>query len=207
MKRINCKSNNTSNFISAWQSDNLQLYDKIIDLFEKEKDEHKLGGFGFNQTNKEFKNTTDISIRPNQLNDSKYAFLKDYIADIDIFYKDYRKQWEFFGRNMPILHAGTFNIQKYEIGGHVKRWHTERDSISSAHRILAWITYLNDVEGDGETEFLHYDLKIKPEKGKTVIWPAEWTHAHRGNPTSSVKYAITGWFTLPNHERNNNPNE
>ena len=33
-----------------------------------------------------------------------------------------------FGKNIPILHAGTFNIQKYEIGGHVKRWHTERDS-------------------------------------------------------------------------------
>ncbi len=201
MKRINYKTSGKSNFISAWQSENLSLMDQIIDLFEDEKKEHRTGVFGLNQTNKEFKNTTDISIRPNQLNQPRYAFLQNYISDMDIFYKDYRKQWEFFGKNIPILQAGTFNIQKYEIGGHVKRWHTERDSISSAHRILAWITYLNDVESEGETEFLYYDLKIKPEKGKTVIWPAEWTHAHRGNPTPSIKYCITGWFTLPSEEK------
>tara|TARA_B100001250_G_scaffold189247_1_gene162554 strand:+ start:4797 stop:5417 length:621 start_codon:yes stop_codon:yes gene_type:complete len=201
MKRINYKTSGKSNFISAWQSENLSLMDQIIDLFEDEKKEHRTGAFGLNQTNKEFKNTTDISIRPNQLSQPKYAFLQNYISDIDIFYKDYRNQWEFFGKNIPILQAGTFNIQKYEIGGHVKRWHTERDSISNAHRILAWITYLNDVESEGETEFLYYDLKIKPEKGKTVIWPAEWTHSHRGNPTPSIKYCITGWFTLPSEEK------
>ena len=67
-----------------------------------------------------------------------------------------------------------------------------------SHRVLAWITYLNDVEKDGETEFLYYNTKIKPEKGKTVIWPSEWTHAHRGIPANNcLKYVITGWFHFP----------
>ena len=59
------------------------------------------------------------------------------------------------------------------------------------------MTYLNDVPKDGETEFFHYGLKIKPEKGKTIIWPAEWTHAHRGNPTTvKEKYITTGWLSF-----------
>ena len=197
MKRIENKTTSTLNFISSWKTDNLILMDKMIDLFESEKIKHRSGISGFNSNNKEYKNTTDICVNPNDLKDQKYSFLKEYIDDMDKFLKDYRKQWEFFGKDIEELYAGPFNIQKYDIGGHVKRWHTERSNLSTSHRILAWITYLNDVEKDGETEFLYYDLKIKPEKGKTVIWPAEWTHAHRGNPTPSIKYAITGWFHLP----------
>ena len=60
------------------------------------------------------------------------------------------------------------------------------------------MTYLNDVENDGETEFLHYGLKIKPESGKTIIWPAEWTHAHAGEILKvETKYIITGWLCFP----------
>ena len=41
-------------------------------------------------------------------------------------------------------------------------------------------------------------LKIKPETGKTIIWPAEWTHAHTGEILKSgKKYIITGWMHFP----------
>ena len=41
----------------------------------------------------------------------------------------------------------------------------------------------------------YFDLKIKPQQGKTVIWPSEWTHAHRGSVLNSgSKYIITGWM-------------
>ena len=43
-----------------------------------------------------------------------------------------------------------------------------------------------------------YERRIKPEIGKTVIWPAEWTHAHAGEIVKSgKKYIITGWMNLP----------
>ena len=43
----------------------------------------------------------------------------------------------------------------------------------------------------------YYDLEIQPKKGKTLIWPAEWTHAHRGNIVEAgSKYIITGWMTF-----------
>ena len=36
--------------------------------------------------------------------------------------------------------------------------------LSTLHRIFAFMTYLNDVEDGGTTDFDHYGLKIKPEK-------------------------------------------
>ena len=59
------------------------------------------------------------------------------------------------------------------------------------------MTYLNDVEDCGETKFKLQNLKVKAEKGKTVIWPADWTHTHCGvvAPTQE-KYIVTGWFSF-----------
>ena len=75
--------------------------------------------------------------------------------------------------------------------------HSERTSIDTLHCILAWMTYLNDVVEGGTTYFEYYDLEIKPRKGLTLIWPAEWTHAHKGNVLhSGSKYIVTGWMDL-----------
>jgi uncharacterized membrane protein len=66
------------------------------------------------------------------------------------------------------------------------------------HRIFAWMTYLNDVDEGGETCFEHFDLKVKPITGQTLIWPAEWTHAHKGEVLlKGNKYIITGWMHFP----------
>ena len=59
------------------------------------------------------------------------------------------------------------------------------------------MTYLNDVNDGGETEFIHQGMQIHPEKGKTLIWPADWTHTHRGIPSpTETKYIVTGWFNF-----------
>ena len=60
------------------------------------------------------------------------------------------------------------------------------------------MTYLNDVEEGVETLFNHFNIKIKPKRGKTLIWPAEWTHSHTGDILNSdKKYIITGWMHFP----------
>ena len=64
------------------------------------------------------------------------------------------------------------------------------------------MTYLNDVDikDGGSTFFSHYGLEIQPRKGLTLIWPAEWTHAHKGNLLKAdSKYIITGWMHFPNN--------
>jgi len=195
MKKIEVKTNS---FISSWKTDDLVLMDELVAFFENNPELQSEGMQGAHNVNKQYKDTSDIKIEPKNLMDKKYEVFNRYISHINECYEEYRKEWEFFGSRVGKINIGSFNIQKYDIGGHVNAWHTERDSIFLSHRVLAWITYLNDVEKDGETEFLYYNTKIKPEKGKTVIWPSEWTHAHRGIPANNcLKYVITGWFHFP----------
>lgn len=112
------------------------------------------------------------------------------------------------------------NVEKFEIMEMIKiqhytphqgyhAWHSERNyggeawkSVDSENcapvelcRHLVFMTYLNDVDDGGETEFFYQDIKIKPKKGLTLIWPADWTHTHRGivSPTQD-KYIVTGWI-------------
>jgi hypothetical protein len=91
------------------------------------------------------------------------------------------------------------NIQYYPPGGGFKQWHTERNNATglTAARHLVFMTYLNTLTDAGETEFFYQALRVKPEKGITLIWPADWTHTHRGIPSpTQEKYIITGWFNF-----------
>jgi hypothetical protein len=59
---------------------------------------------------------------------------------------------------------------------------------------MAFMLYLNTIESGGETEFLHQRLKFKPNQGDFLLWPAGYTHTHRGDPPfSGDKYILTGW--------------
>jgi hypothetical protein len=58
--------------------------------------------------------------------------------------------------------------------------------------------YLNALPSgaNGETEFLYQQRRINPTKNTMVLWPAGFTHPHRGNPVYGdvSKYIATGWF-------------
>ena len=42
---------------------------------------------------------------------------------------------------------------------------------------------------------LHQNMKIKPEQGSLVIFPAFFTHLHKGHvPTSGDKYILNFWL-------------
>jgi hypothetical protein len=91
----------------------------------------------------------------------------------------------------------SFKIQKTveEEGYHV--WHSENMSVNCSRRLLAWAVYLNTVNQGGETEFLHQRLRVEAITGRVVMWPATFTHVHRGNPPlSGEKYLLTGWIEL-----------
>ena len=58
------------------------------------------------------------------------------------------------------------------------------------------MTYLNDVENGG-TEFKFQNITTPAKKGLTLIWPAGWTHVHRGQISNKKeKYIITGWYAF-----------
>ena len=194
MQRIEIPNTvNSPNFISSWMLNDTDMCDEIVNFFEANPVEQSIGtiGGGINESQKK---TTDISIKPKLLEQEKYKIFNTYIKNLVNCFNDYKEQWPFLN-TIKGVEIGTFNLQKYSPGGHFSAVHTERASSSTMHRVLAFMTYLNDVEEGGETSFHYYDMKVQPKKGKTIIWPAEWTHAHSGGLVKQgCKYIVTGWI-------------
>lgn len=89
-----------------------------------------------------------------------------------------------------------FQIQKTTPGGFY-RWHHDQIDL----RRFTYIFYLNDVNHKGETQFAN-GLKIKPEVGKALIFPATWEYVHRGiPPIDEIKYLATGWISVVPHKK------
>jgi len=184
------------NFIGSWMIEPLSLCDELITYFESNIAKQHIGVTG-GGSNLRVKDRTDIPIAPNQLDLPGNEVFKLYINSLFTCYKDYLVQWPFLAGIAQNLEMGSFNLGRYQRGQHFQKMHTERADLESLHRVLAWMTYLNDVDEGGETYFSHYGLTIKPRKGLTLIWPAEWTHAHKGNVLlGESKYMITGWLTF-----------
>lgn len=198
MRRVAiAKPKTNPHFIGSWQINDLSICDKIISNFENENlGKQSQGTSGFEKVDLSVKNSKDISIIPNELSLPHNNVYKEYLNFLASCYKDYSCQWPFIKETIPSVNIGTFNVQRYTAGQHFSKVHTERN-LASMEREFAFMTYLNNVEFGGSTHFEHYGLEIKPQKGLTLIWPAMWTHAHKGNVINSgIKYIITGWMDL-----------
>ena len=183
-------------FIGSWNIRNDDLCKQIINFFEENKILQKKGtsGSGVDETTKK---TTDITISPNDLKNDEFKCFNNYMDELYKCFIDYQHQWPFMKNMIKNLDIRSFNVQKYLKGDHFSKVHTERANLQHSDRVFAWMTYLNNVEDGGATNFLHYDISVKPEIGKTLIWPAEWTHAHNGRIVNSgKKYIITGWMNF-----------
>jgi len=109
--------------------------------------------------------------------------------------------WELYLRHYSVLaetgkhHVRSMKIQKTLPGEGYHIWHFESDGLERCSRVAAWSLYLNAVDEGGETEFLYQSIRIPATIGTLAIWPATYTHVHRGNPPlSGEKYLLTGWI-------------
>ena len=193
--------NLTPTFIGSWTMNPLSICDELIAYFELNKNKQKKGTTA-SGLNLDTKNSTDITIHPKDINLPGNEVFEKYFHTLFSCYQEYVIEWPFLMTFPDNLQIGSFNLQRYNSGQHFQKIHTERNSLSSLHRVFAWMTYLNDVdiEDGGSTLFSHFGLEIQPTKGLTLIWPAEWTHAHKGNLLKAdSKYIITGWLHFPNN--------
>jgi hypothetical protein len=202
MEKVSLATQNLApTFIGSWIMNPLSICDELIAYFELNKNKQKKGVTSGGE-NLESKNSTDITIQPKDIKLPGNEIFEKYFDNLFYCYKEYVNEWPFLTTFAENLQIGSFNLQRYKSGQHFQTTHTERSSLSSLHRIFAWMTYLNDVDikDGGSTFFNHYDLDIQPKKGLTLIWPAEWTHAHKGNLLKAdSKYIITGWLHFPNN--------
>ena len=92
-------------------------------------------------------------------------------------------------------------IKKIPIGGGFHQWHFENGGIAYSQRKFVIQLYLNDNFQGGETEFLYQNRRELPKQGDVLLFPAGFTHTHRGNPPiGGDKYLITSWALIQDEE-------
>jgi len=187
-----------SSFIYPFTLKDLSICDKLIE-YHKNNTEYKKEGTvqkskGKPEVDHEQKHSIDVTFQPY----SQDPCIKEYCKEIQRGINEYVKEFEPLSMTSMSVNTGI-NIQHYPPGGGFKKWHFERMAASfpQVSRILVFMTYLNDVTDEGETEWVYQDIKIQPKKGLSVIWPSEFTHTHRGIPSKTQeKYISTGWINL-----------
>jgi hypothetical protein len=175
-----------------------ELCNDMINLFEREENRyagHTASGFDAN-----IKDTTDFIITKGGTRWDKINKLlsKELNHNLIEYIKKYNNMVH---PNYQIFHANylstnSMQLQKYEknVGKYVYHEDSRCDFAGRKMRKLTFIWYLNDVAEGGETEFWS-KYSIKPEAGKLVLFPANWTFPHTGKiPISNDKYIITGWL-------------
>ena len=168
------------------------LCDEMIQRFEQKTDEQYQGRIGqtVSQDNS-IKKTTDLVVSGKEhWKDIDKALFQSMAEAI----KEFRETFPYF--KGPFKDMG-YGIQRYN-PGEFYHWHIDGGSHDFSQRQLVALWYLNDVPGPGgETEFLFQDVKIKPEKGKLVLFPPFWTHEHRAvTLNEGVKYIATTWIVF-----------
>lgn len=169
-------------FIMAYQMDG-DICDKIIEDFD------------YRENNSTFDKVRGYHRLQNGQMDSD--LMDEYMANIREAFNAYKKEYKWchvMGTSWSFF--PPFNIQRYDPGDAYNPTHIEEGGPREGkiQRILAFTTYLNDIEEGGETEFVYQGIKVKPKKGLTLIWPAGWTHPHHGIPApNEIKYIATGW--------------
>ena len=153
--------------------------DSIVEYFESNES-------FWNRPNHPEKKSIELSL----------PFNHSYFVELNKVLQEYKKLYPFCDKGQPKWSIWeNVNIQKYLPKEGYLNFHWENVYPDWSFRHLVFMTYLNTVKKGGETEFYQQKIKIKPKKGLTVIWPAAWTHAHRGLETKEIKYIVTGWYS------------
>lgn len=168
--------------------------DKLIELFELTSSMGYTRDRGFSKTTIE---DEQLFVTYDYQDDIIFTIenhnFKDAMNSVFDCYEEYMVEY-------PVLkevQEHTFfqgKIQKTKKTQGFHNWHFENGRRGVINRMVVYMIYLNDVEEGGETEFLYQSKRIKPKAGTVVLFPAAYTHTHRGNPPlSGDKYIVTGW--------------
>jgi prolyl 4-hydroxylase len=109
--------------------------------------------------------------------------------------------YQHYGIQFP--HAETCSILRYTPGQAYKR-HVDNLLLASRMqelqqgvptRDISIVGYLNEDFEGGETFFDRQNIKVKPQQGSAIVFPAYYTHPHQALPvTRGRKYVFTSWL-------------
>lgn len=150
------------------------------------KDDYQIGFNYKGQSISNFKSNFDEQFEPVDL----------FFQGLQKCFDDYAEQ--FSALQDTKLHGSVMKMQRTDPGGGYHLWHAEKGSEEQSNRAVVYSLYLNTLEPDagGETEFLYQRKRFAPKENTMILWPAGYTHVHRGNTVlgEKSKYIITGWF-------------
>ncbi len=181
MKKNFIKISEPNHFIGAWNI-NDGIMSEIIDYFNSSHESHEVTKLASGLLDKNKRDSIQLSVTPKEIEKNNLTFFKNYLLEIKKCLNDYNKEWDLLSHSLKKSYISKISIEKFLISGHHIDYHFARLNISSSHKVLTWITLLDDVkENEGSTEFKYLDCNIQPKKGLTIIFPSDWTHAHRQN--------------------------
>ena len=108
---------------------------------------------------------------------------------------DYLQKYNILDQYQYLLYE--FKAKIVVPGGGFHRWHFENSTRMVGSRKFVLQLYLNTIEHGGETEFLYLQKRVPAVEGRLIIFPAGFTHTHRGNPPlGQEKIILTTWGTV-----------
>jgi len=165
--------------------------DKVIEEFESHPQKMREGKFGNRNVNHDVKKCTESYYYFGKNDDTGFPIINEYLP---IAIKKYADTYSNFQMVSEWYIDEIYKVQRYYPNEGYFALHCENASLSTSKRILAWMIYLNDVTDGGYTEFPCQDKKFQPRVGDVLIWPAFFTHPHKGiTSKTQTKYISTGW--------------
>jgi len=126
---------------------------------------------------------------------SSDKLVRSFLPSIKKYVDNYLQDYSLLGESNFLLY--DVKAKRIPVAGGFHKWHYENASHESATRRFVVQAYLNTIKEGGETEFLYQNKRIKAVQGTLLIWPAGYTHVHRGNPPiGQDKYILTSWGML-----------
>ena len=97
-----------------------------------------------------------------------------------------------FVRNAVKSEEPLDGILRYESdGGHLPA----HQDLGISSRLLSTVSYLNDDYVGGEIEFVHSNVRIKPEAGSIIFFPSNYLYVHEVMPIiSGTRYSMPHWY-------------
>ena len=178
MRNAGCLSNETCEF--------------LVNYFNTNEDIAFIGGIGADEKGNKTRNLDDLEIKidvfnfNDKLREGIFSTISKYVQKYPLLNTNISK-W--------LVDTNAF-LMRYEPGKSYNLIHCENGGIAFSKRIFAWMIYLNTIKDGGGTEFIYQNKILSPIAGDMYIWPAQYTHMHRGIVAPSErKYLLTGWVS------------
>jgi len=160
-----------------------------VNMYKKDQKRVEPGKSGLFKVKPEWKDSLDLGLKVHEI-----ERLKIWHKEMHVIIDNYIRKFPILAKYDPWGTCDGINIQYYKPGGGYHKEHTENMSLTTSHRVMAFMTYLTDTENAG-TKFTYQNWSAPCKKGLTLIWPTNYLYAHKGIISNTQeKMIITGWL-------------